>query len=209
MQIKSILCGAYGQNTYLIWEDNNDAALLVDAGDDLEAIRRALDESGKKLGGVLLTHGHFDHALAAASLQKEFGCPLYIHQADGAYLGNAYLSCYAPMVCRLPFTPTSADQAFEAGAQGTPLAAAGYHFTVYHTPGHTPGSVCYQPLGEDILFTGDTLFAQGYGRMDLPGGDQRQMAKSLQSLLSMPGHMRIYPGHGEMSTIERAGHYLW
>lgn len=209
MRIMTIVCGLYGENAYLLYREAAGEALLIDPGDDLPALEHALAQSGKALGAILLTHGHFDHMLAAAPLAKKYACNVYIHRADGAYLSDAGLNCYDRRAARLPFTPMAAHHLIDAAPGGTPLHVCGLDFLVYHTPGHTPGSVCYRLDVESALFTGDTLFARGYGRMDLPGGDESQMAASLSRLLALPRELTIYPGHGEWATLGQAGELLW
>ena len=207
MRVKMIVCGLYAENAYLIYRDAADQAVLIDPGDDLPALEAAVEASRKRLGAILLTHGHFDHMLSAASLKEKFGCPVYIHRLDAAYLEDERLNCYDRPASRQPFTPMKPDHLLDAAPGGAPLQVCGYHFFVYHTPGHTPGSVCYQLEG--ALFTGDTLFARGYGRMDLPGGSEAQMAASLQRLLALPRELILYPGHGETASLGEAGDRLW
>ncbi|HIS00534.1 MAG TPA: MBL fold metallo-hydrolase [Candidatus Excrementavichristensenella intestinipullorum] len=208
-RIQTILCGLYGENAYLLYRDSARQAVLIDPGDDLEALTQAIAASGKALGAILLTHGHFDHMLAAQPLKARFNCPVYIHAQDGPYLSNPALNCYDKRASRLPFVPFQADELLRPAPAGSPLTVAGYGFVVYHTPGHTPGSVCYQLEAEKALFTGDTLFAQGYGRMDLPGGSEGDMAVSLRRLLAMPRDLILYPGHGASASLGQAGDMLW
>lgn len=184
MKIERIVCGAYAENAYCI-----DGELLIDPGDDLPALARL--SGGIK--AILLTHGHFDHMLAAEELQKRTGVPVYVHPLDAPMLSDASLSAYNPEVSSLPQPGHIACTAYPESLFG---------FRVLHTPGHTPGSVCLYHEGEKVLFSGDTLFRAGFGRTDLAGGSMHQLLSSLRTLLALPRDVRVYPGHGESTTID-------
>ena len=184
MKIEKIVCGAYAENAYCI-----DGELLIDPGDDLPTLARL--DGGIK--AILLTHGHFDHMLAAEELQKRTGVPVYVHPLDAPMLSDASLSAYNPEVSSLPQPGHIACTAYPESLFG---------FRVLHTPGHTPGSVCLYHEGEKVLFSGDTLFRAGFGRTDLAGGSMHQLLSSLRTLLALPRDVRVYPGHGESTTID-------
>ena len=184
MKIEKIVCGAYAENAYCI-----DGELLIDPGDDLPALARLA--GGIK--AILLTHGHFDHMLAAEELQKRTGVPVYVHPLDAPMLSDASLSAYNPEVSSLPQPGHIACTAYPESLFG---------FRVLHTPGHTPGSVCLYREEEKVLFSGDTLFQAGFGRTDLAGGSMHQLLSSLRTLLALPRDVRVYPGHGESTTID-------
>ena len=184
MKIEKIVCGAYAENAYCI-----DGELLIDPGDDLPTLARLA--GGIK--AILLTHGHFDHMLAAEELQKRTGVPVYVHPLDAPMLSDASLSAYNPEVSSLPQPGHIACTAYPESLFG---------FRVLHTPGHTPGSVCLYREEEKVLFSGDTLFQAGFGRTDLAGGSMHQLLSSLQTLLALPRDVRVYPGHGESTTID-------
>lgn len=184
MKIERIVCGAYAENAYCI-----DGELLIDPGDDLPTLARLA--GGIK--AILLTHGHFDHMLAAEELQKRTGVPVYVHPLDAPMLSDASLSAYNPEVSSLPQPGHIACTAYPESLFG---------FRVLHTPGHTPGSVCLYHEEEKVLFSGDTLFQAGFGRTDLAGGSMHQLLSSLRTLLALPRDVRVYPGHGESTTID-------
>lgn len=184
MKIEKIVCGAYAENAYCI-----DGELLIDPGDDLPTLARLA--GGIK--AILLTHGHFDHMLAAEELQKRTGVPVYVHPLDAPMLSDASLSAYNPEVSNLPQPGHIAYTAYPESLFG---------FRVLHTPGHTPGSVCLYREEEKVLFSGDTLFRAGFGRTDLAGGSMHQLLSSLRTLLALPRDVRVYPGHGESTTID-------
>ena len=184
MKIEKIVCGAYAENAYCI-----DGELLIDPGDNLPTLARLA--GGIK--AILLTHGHFDHMLAAEELQKRTGVPVYVHPLDAPMLSDASLSAYNPEVSSLPQPGHIACTAYPESLFG---------FRVLHTPGHTPGSVCLYHEAEKVLFSGDTLFRAGFGRTDLAGGSMHQLLSSLRTLLALPRDVRVYPGHGESTTID-------
>ena len=184
MKIEKIVCVAYAENAYCI-----DGELLIDPGDDLPTLARLA--GGIK--AIRLTHGHFDHMLAAEELQKRTGVPVYVHPLDAPMLSDASLSAYNPEVSSLPQPGHIACTAYPESLFG---------FRVLHTPGHTPGSVCLYHEGEKVLFSGDTLFRAGFGRTDLAGGSMHQLLSSLRTLLALPRDVRVYPGHGESTTID-------
>lgn len=192
--IRRIVCGAYQENAYLVCPDGREDAFLIDPGDGLEALEAAIADSGRKLAAILLTHGHFDHMLAAQPLSRATGAPVYIHEGDAEMLADPEKCAYAPEVCRLP--PPS-------GLAWTPygdaLTVCGETLTVLSTPGHSRGSVCL--MGERVLFSGDTLFEAGYGRTDLHGGSDAEMVRSLRMLLTLPEDRTVLPGHGPATTL--------
>ena len=199
--IQTLVCGAYEENAYVVYDEARPDLLVIDPGDDLAAIEQAVSRSGKTLTDILLTHGHFDHMLAAAPLKEKYGARLHVHPLDTHMLFLPDAAVMNASVCRLPFTPTSADAPFPMEAEFS-LSVCGLAFHGLHTPGHTPGGVCLILEAAQAVFTGDTLFAQGYGRYDFPGGDLHQLMKSLKAVLSLPKTLTVYPGHGEADTMK-------
>ncbi|MBR3505209.1 MAG: MBL fold metallo-hydrolase [Clostridia bacterium] len=198
--ISPLVCGAYEENAYLVYEEARPDCLVVDPGDDLPALEKALRLSGKKLADILLTHGHFDHTLAAAPLKEKYGARLHIHPLDTHMLFSPGAAVMNPAACRLPFAPVSADAPFPGEPEFT-LSACGLDFRGLHTPGHTPGGVCLILPAAQAVFTGDTLFAHGYGRYDFPGGDLHLLMNSLRTVLQLPKELTVYPGHGEADSM--------
>lgn len=182
--------GTLAANAYILFEPDREDALVIDPGADAEGIRAML--GGRRLAGILLTHGHTDHIGAVAALRGP-DTPVYIHSLDAAMLTDPGLS-----LSTMTGDAASQGEADVLLDEGD-ITVAGIPLTVIHTPGHTPGSVCFRH-GDD-LFSGDTLFQQGYGRTDFPGGDVRQMALSLRRLLALDADIRVHPGHGASTSI--------
>lgn len=183
MHILTVTGGALGTNCYLAWQEGQENCVAIDPGFEDTEILQQIRAQGKKLEAILLTHGHFDHVGGVKLLQEETGCKVYLHEKDlqlPAYLTQG----------EIPATDYYEDS----------LQLAGLDISVLHTPGHTPGSVCL--LCENVIFSGDTLFAFSCGRTDLPGGSYPEIRKSLKRLADLPGDYQVLPGHGEATTME-------
>ncbi len=189
MKIDRLTVGPIDTNCYIVSETGS--AVIIDPGGDGEKIFSALGD--RKPEAVLLTHGHFDHT---GALKDFAGIPIYIHPADEIMLRDPHWSVGDEMGDTAP-RPMATDFVQE----GSLLHIAGLDIAVLHTPGHTPGGVCYR-IG-NALFTGDTLFAHGYGRTDFPGGDLRTLIGSLRRLMRLEEDLTVYPGHGEVSSLSR------
>ena len=185
MHIEKIVVGLLSTCCYAVWQEDRDDCVIIDPGAGAEKIRR--QTGGRRISAILLTHGHFDHIGAVAKLLEE-GCELIVHEGDAACLADPYRN--ASWMIRMSMTAPAPTRRV---TEGDTVEAAGITFRVLHTPGHTPGSVCYE--AEDALFTGDTVFHMGCGRTDLPGGDEDAMQDSLARLAPMLRTHTIYPGH--------------
>ncbi len=196
MKIISVCPGSAMANCYLIV--HGDQALVVDPCVTVSAIETAAREQGATLCGILLTHGHFDHVLSLDTLRDATRLPAYIHARDNELLADGQKNAFALFFGR--------DKAYRPAEQtvedGDTIPLGDSVITVIHTPGHTAGSLCY--LAGDALLTGDTLFADSYGRYDLYSGHGPTLRTSLSRLAAMDRALTIYPGHGESAMLGTA-----
>ena len=191
IEILTVTGGPLDVNTYVVGISGGDSCVVVDPGAEPHRVAEAVH--GRQVAAVLLTHGHFDHILFAKHW-LDLGAKLYVHSLDAQMLRSPSLNLSQVINQRLILP--EADVLLE---EGDVVREAGMELTVLHTPGHTPGSVCYQ--AGHALFSGDTLFYRSYGRVDLPGGDESEMSHSLMRLMQLDGEMIAYPGHGMKTKI--------
>lgn len=197
MKVVRILAGEFGSNCWLVFDEATHDAVIIDPSPNVRKIKEILLERRVNLRCILLTHGHFDHMLACDTLRDEYGIPLAIHEADKENLTNSRLNAYRLfMGTDLVFRP--AEITFR---DGDVLDYGSVSIRVMHTPGHTPGSVCY--FIDDAMFTGDTIFDGGIGRCDLAGGNRREMKNSIEKIKNLKENYRVFTGHGSVSTLEK------
>ena len=183
--ILPLTVGELATRCYVLWLEGRDDCLVIDPGAEAETIRRAC--GGKRIAAILLTHGHFDHIGAVRELMAE-DTVLAVHRLDAPLLSDPQAN--VSWMLGRSVTAPAPTRLLEEGDE---VEAAGMTLRVLHTPGHTPGGVCYA-LGEN-LFTGDTMFDRGYGRTDLPGGDEAALMRSLRRLTPLRRPCRIFAGH--------------
>ena len=202
MEIITLRTMGFASNCYII--HNGKDAFVVDPSISEKKILSKLDEMGLTIKGILLTHGHFDHVFCAQQLRAETGTPLYIHELDDEMLTDADKNAYRTFTGQ-NFTVGNADILLH---DGDVISLGNEQIMVLHTPGHTKGSVCFDT--GDSLISGDTIFAQGFGRYDLYGGDIDALKSSLDLLMKMTENENrwLYPGHGESSTLRQATKFL-
>lgn len=196
VELQTIVVGALQENCYVAWRQP-DQAVVIDPGDEAPKIIRTLESHRLTPRLILNTHGHFDHIGAVEELKRVYGAPYKIHAADEAIIAMvpARTRLFGVVTPEHP-TPTGHVRPGERFTLGD------LEFEAIHTPGHTPGGMCYYFPREHAVFTGDTLFLQSIGRSDFPGGDGALLLRSIrEKLLTLPPQTTVYPGHGPPTTI--------
>jgi hydroxyacylglutathione hydrolase len=197
MILESFPVGPLRCNCTILGDEATHEAIVVDPGDNIPEILSRLQKHGLTLRQIIVTHAHIDHVGGAALLKKMSGAPVFLNQKDLSLLGAMEMQAGWLGV------PTPETAPPDASADdGSTVGLAALPAEVIHTPGHTPGSICLLFPGQNLLLAGDTLFAGSIGRTDLPGGDGRQILRSLRDrLLVLPDTTRVLPGHGPETTI--------
>ncbi len=198
MFIKRLTVGPLESNCYLVADEETKEGIIVDPGEEGERILKAVRREGIAPRYLINTHGHIDHIGANGYLKRKMeGIKLGIHAADAQMLINTdeNLSNFVGEGCTSP----PADFFLKEGDE---IILGKIHLRIIHTPGHTLGGICL--LGENKIFTGDTLFSNSIGRTDFPRSSMELLMQSLkEKLMTLPEETVIYPGHGETSTIGR------
>ncbi len=181
MEVKSLVVGPLAANCYVVCAGGD--AVVIDPGAEANRVLKAV--GGREVAAILVTHGHSDHVGAVDELVAETGAPFMAPHLDLALL-EGYVGVPPARLLK----------------NGDRLEFSDISLTVIATPGHTPGSSCFYAPG--VLFSGDTLFAEGVGRTDLPGGSAEALFNSIRErIFSLAGDTIIYPGHGERTTVAR------
>lgn len=190
MKIQTLTNGPLGENCYVLSEGVQ--ALVIDPGSSPKELMRAIDEAGLKPVLILATHAHFDHVGAVSALAEAYAAPFAMHRADSEIL-EVLAATYA-------FYGMGSTKRPAIGMElkdGDVIDQAGIQLKVIHTPGHTPGGICFYHKASGSLFSGDTLFHRSIGN-----GEHDQLVASIKArLLTLPDITRVYPGHGEPTSI--------
>jgi len=202
MLLLSHAAAPFYKNGYLLGCETTREAVVIDPGDEAADLIAAIARERLTVKFILLTHAHVDHVSGVARLKAATGAPVGLHR-DDLPLYNAAVAQGEMFGYRID-PPPPPDFFFEIG--GSPLWIGEYWIRVIHTPGHSPGGVCFQvgPTGSGgtDVFAGDTLFAGSIGRTDLPGGDYAALIRSIRSeLLALEEGTGVHPGHGPRTTI--------
>ena len=203
LQVFTCPVGPLAANCCIVSAPGGSTGFIVDPGADAEDILHAVRRRKLTITHILLTHSHFDHIMAVPAVREATGAKVCVHALDAAGLSDPTASLFARFYSAWGrFEPFEADETF---TEGSVIDVGFARLTVLHTPGHTPGSVCFD-TGEQ-LFCGDTLFAASCGRVDFPGGDPAAMRASLARLAALPGDRICYAGHEGSFTLEDARRY--
>ena len=209
IRIENIVLGMCATNCYAVFDGGAKTpggyvddgqlkeAVIIDPAADAACIEAMIARYNLRPVAVLLTHGHFDHLSAADAVRKRYGIKVYAGNEERPVMNSSSYNL------SLPFTGEGmtfeADEYFKPGEE---LDFAGFRIETIPVPGHTIGSVCYYFEEQKVLFSGDTLFAGSVGRSDFPTGNAGQLIRAIKSgLMSLPDDVKVYPGHGESTTI--------
>ena len=193
--------GPVSTNVYILGDPRTREAIAIDTAiPSVSWIAGALEERDWTLKLIVSTHGHWDHVGDNAAVAARTGAPIAVHPLDAHRLTD-------PQPLYAPFEIPPSVPAVEL-AEGGLIRFGDIRLRVLHTPGHTEGSVCLLAEDEGLLYSGDTLFQGGWGRVDLPGGDPDAMVASLARLTGLEDHVGVFPGHGSSTTIGRERAWL-
>jgi hydroxyacylglutathione hydrolase len=194
MEVLTSVVGPLATNVYLLADPRTSEAIAIDtATPSVDWLVATLERRDWRLKLVISTHGHWDHIGDNAAVQEHTGAPIAVHRLDRGRLKR-------PRADYAPFPIPPSFPAIEL-AEGGRIDLGALRLEVFHTPGHTEGSCCLLERESGMLFSGDTLFPSGWGRTDLSGGSEEQMADSLARLARLGDELRVLPGHGRPTTI--------
>ena len=196
--LECLIVPPFESNCWILGCSETQAAVVIDPGDEA-GILQTLQAHDLTLKYLIHTHGHLDHVSATTALQQEAGAPVLIHEAEQILLDN--LELQGTMFGLAAPPPPTVDRYI---CEGDRIDCGQYMLSVIETPGHSPGGVCLNLEGENIIFAGDTLFQGSIGRTDLWGGDYEQLLDSIrQQLWPLHDDTIVCPGHGPRTTIGR------
>ena len=194
--LESRAVGPFFKNGFVVGCERTRAGVVIDPGDEVDQLVAAVEKHQLTIAHILLTHAHFDHICGVAAAKQAFGVPVHLHRDD------LRLYQLAVQQGRMFGVEISQPPDVDSFYGPDPISFGDLTVRVHHTPGHCPGGVCLQV--DDHLFVGDTLFAGGIGRTDLPGGNSDVLMRSITEVLFALGDAStVHPGHGRDTTIEQ------
>ncbi len=196
VKIGRMTLGVCATNSYFLYREGGAEVIFVDPADRGTEIYEALQSRGLSVTAILLTHAHFDHILGVEKLRELSGAKLYALEPEKVVCQDAYVNLSAQNGRKVTVAP---DVWLSDGQE---IELAGISIRVIATPGHTIGSACYYIEGSNILVSGDTLFEYSIGRTDFPTGSLSRLVRSIkEKLFVLPEEVRVFPGHGDSTTI--------
>ena len=196
-EILAATVGPVAENSFTIFRSESDRAVMIDPGDEAERLLAPLTDRGIELEAILLTHCHFDHVGAVAPIARATGAPVYCPEIEAPVLAD--IMAFVPWPGMGPYESYEADHLVRGGEK---LELAGIEFDVIFTPGHSPGHVSYSVPEAGVLFSGDVIFQNSIGRVDLPGGDFETLLSSIGLLVEAHSpETKVYPGHMGVTTL--------
>jgi glyoxylase-like metal-dependent hydrolase (beta-lactamase superfamily II) len=199
MKVAYLTVGPVQENTFLVInEELDNAALLIDPGDEPDSIEKAIEQTGADVKAILVTHTHFDHVGAVKPMVDRLGVEVWVPELERHILAD--INSYIRFPGVGPFESYEAEHSLSGGEK---IELAGFELEVFFTPGHSPGHLSYSIPAEHALFSGDVLFQGSIGRTDLPGGHMPTLLKSIGMLAAeLPAETAIFPGHMGVTTLE-------
>lgn len=195
LKIIPLVVGQMQTNCYLVAESNSKETIIIDPGDDADYIIRIISDNKLIPKKIIATHGHFDHIMGVTELKLAYNIPFLIHKNDAFLVSNMQKSAKHFLGINTD-PPPSIDQFISSDTK--------ISLEIIETPGHTPGSICLYLKEGNILFTGDTIFAEGgVGRTDFSYSSVKELTKSLNKIFMLPQNTTIYPGHGNPSNLTK------
>lgn len=196
MKVEKYVTGIISTNCYLAINEETKQAVIIDPAACPSYLMSHIKSERLKVEAILLTHGHFDHIMGIDGFLEEFDVPVYVHEDDSRLMTDPQMNQSGTYTAGYTYEGT------ESVRDGQMLPLAGYTFKVLHTPGHTPGGVCYYVETEKVLFSGDTLFQSSVGRTDFPQGSMSDLVRGIkEKLMVLPDEVMVYPGHMGETTI--------
>lgn len=201
MIIKTVVVGPLDVNCYILGCEDTKEAAIIDPGDNADEIIKVIHEEGLNPGFIINTHAHFDHVGGVKTIQERFKIDFFLHKEDLFLIDNV-----SEQAAAFGLNPIPKPEVVKFVNNGDKISLGNKFINVIHTPGHSPGCVCYHI--DNNIFVGDTMFAGSIGRTDLPGGSYKTLINSIKERLFPLGDGTIvYPGHGPSTTIENERKY--
>ena len=192
MILKKLVVGSFASNCYIVSSESTKEGMIIDAGADAKQILKSVNDLGLNIRFIVLTHGHPDHIGAVKGVKEATGAEVAIHADDARSLRRLSLSTIYNLS-----SPPPPDRLLK---DGDSIDVGDLHFSVLHTPGHSPGGICL--LGHGVVFSGDTLFSNSIGRTGFPSSSHHQLMDSIYTkLMTLPDDTIVCPGHGPDTTI--------
>ena len=203
LKTERLVVGPLETNCYLIYDQRSKKCIIVDPGDESEYISSKIEELDLDPVSIIVTHGHFDHILGVSDLKLIYKIPFFCHKNDLFLVDSMNKRAKRWLKRKITEQDPKVDYIFEDY-----IKIPDFNIKVLETPGHTPGSVSFYLKEEKILFTGDTIFANGIiGRYDLSYSHKEELDKSLNKILKFPGETKIFPGHNELTNVKEEKKY--
>ena len=199
LEVIQIAAGPIETNAFLVMDLEAGQALIVDAPPDVEIeLDGEVVEHGVRPVALVVTHTHWDHIGDVAAVADRYAVPVVVHEIERERLER-------PSGGPMPIKAAKVDRTLTDGDE---VAVGSHRFVVMHTPGHSPGQISLYSEADGVMFGGDTLFPNGYGRVDIPGASEAETLATIRRLLSLPDHVKVYTGHGLPTTIGKERHWM-